>query len=456
VRKYTYDDLFDHQKDGVAESRIKPRLLVADDPGCGKTQQTIMSMDVPGRVLVVATTNSVGVWNSRVPQWSESEAVAVTKPSDLDKVIDQRWVIVTYDNVKIDQRKGHKNFGMPIGEISSWVHNRKFSNVVMDEVHKLSNRKAPWTVGCRKISSKANKVLGLTGTPIMNGLDGLWSVMNVVNPHKYSSFWDFMKKYANAKPGVYGWEYDKYPVDWEKVIAIVGEDVIRRLLVNVQPNMPPITCETVWLEPTNTQTSLFKEILKSPILETDDGYLNTSTDITKDVRGRQASVCPALLGKSCLGPKIPALLSLLDREPNEKFVVFSTFESLWPILKGVLDGENITCDCITGKVSNWKDRSRIEAEFQSADGPRVLFVTIEAGGEALTLTAARCVVFLDKHFNPAKNLQAVRRVFRTGQTRPVSVVDLRVRSEAEDHLFGVLDYKEMNNLKFEEGITSGS
>ena len=146
-----------------------------------------------------------------------------------------------------------------------------------------------------------------------------------------------------------------------------------------------------------------------------------------------------------MSTKLEQLVTILHRTSDEdaeaKTVVFSQFTSMLDLVELVLHNENMSYLRYDGKM-NTADRSEALNDFATNDAVKILLVSLKAGGVGLNLTVASRVVMLDCWWNPMCENQAIDRVHRIGQRKPVKVHRLTIDNTVEDRILLLQQEKE--------------
>jgi DNA repair protein RAD16 len=139
--------------------------------------------------------------------------------------------------------------------------------------------------------------------------------------------------------------------------------------------------------------------------------------------------------------KLEAIMEQLrGLESDSKILMFSCFERFLQLVAFCLDREGISYASYTGKVSKTRRRQAL-VEFRENKGPRVLLLTLGAGGEGLNIQSADTVFVLDPWWNPFAEMQAIGRSYRVGQTRSVRVVHFITRDSVEEYIREIQERK---------------
>ncbi len=139
-------------------------------------------------------------------------------------------------------------------------------------------------------------------------------------------------------------------------------------------------------------------------------------------------------------PKISAILKILqesrDQDPSVKTLIFSPYVSFLELIGVFLSKQNFSFLTISGNVSE-RDRSSIIEDFQHRNTTTVLLISLMAGSEGVTLTAASQVIFANQWYNPFQTLQAIARANRIGQKKPVKVFNLFLQDTFEERIMDI-------------------
>jgi SNF2 family DNA or RNA helicase len=127
--------------------------------------------------------------------------------------------------------------------------------------------------------------------------------------------------------------------------------------------------------------------------------------------------------------KLNELEEIISDNPTKQLVVFSQSRSMVNLLARRLESKKISVGRYTGQIPQ-KDRDATVEAFQRGD-LHIFAGTIAAGGEGITLHASSTCVFLDRHWNPTKNVQAEDRLHRIGQKNAVQIIDIMARNTVD-------------------------
>lgn len=456
--------LFDYQETGKAKIIKVKRMLLADDMGVGKTPQLIEGLKHTKRILVACPSTVRGVWEARIPEWDPgSEMVVARKPKDVEPLPPgTKWLVVNYESIRVhrldangdkvvdkkgnirdangNKKPGKKPFKtVPSTKIADVVFRFKPQAVVFDEGHNITNPEAAQTQGARILAKHAEYAVPATGTPILDGMDDLWTLLNLIDPKKWSSKWKFLQQHANAHPGMWGWEFTKGATDPLLLMEEIEGVFLRRTKGEVRDYKLPNE-DNIYLDFTDEQYRLTKSFVDDMFAEISQGeHMVVTNALALLTRLRQVSVDPRLVGSKAPGTKIEALCDIVAGT-SQKIVVFSVFTQAIALANEELNKRKVLTHVLTGDTPE-NQRNAIIKSFQT-EGHQVFLANTAVGGPGIDLTAASIVVFLDRHYTPAINQQAVSRVDRYPQDKMVSVINLRTRGSVDDHIYDVNATKE--------------
>jgi superfamily II DNA or RNA helicase len=396
---------------GLREQAIG--ALLADDMGLGKTLQAISVID--GRCLVVAPTSVIYNWQQEISKFRPQLKAHIYHGlgRKLDKKADV--VITTYAILRLDLAKLKK---VP------------WKIAILDEAQLIKNPKSQAAQATYQIS--ADFRLALSGTPIENRLDDIWSVFHFLNPALLSSYQLFQKRYC--QPIAAG--------DSERMGLLrqrLQPFMLRRMKKEVAEELPPRTDVVLYCQLSEEEQNLYQSILlatRKEIIDKLQGGGNVLQVLEALLRLRQACCHPSLLPGARKPPsstKLDLLLTCLEESiANEhQSLVFSQWTSLLDVIGTRQQEQGLPWLRIDGASKN---RQEIVAEFQGNNKIPVLLLSLKAAGVGLNLTAADHVYIMDPWWNPAVEDQAADRAHRIGQRNPVLVHKLVSKNTVEEKI----------------------
>ncbi|MEM6294281.1 MAG: DEAD/DEAH box helicase [Myxococcota bacterium] len=418
--------LRDYQREGVAWLSFlrsaKLGALLADDMGLGKTLQTLCS--IRGRTLVVAPTSVLPNWASEAAKFRPSLRCATYHGPGraLDPKAD--ITLTTYALLRLDLEK---------------LSTVEWETVVLDEAQAIKNPDSK--VARAAFELPADFRIALTGTPVENRLDDLWSQFHFINRGLLGGRTDFGERYVKPIEGG----------DAQTAAALrnrVKPFLLRRLKKEVATELPPRTdvalhCE---LEAEERQTyDAIRAATQDTIMKQLGEGGNVMAMLEALLRLRQAACHRALIpghGTDGQAPssKVALLLETLGTAvaDGHKALVFSQWTSFLDLLEPHLKAAGHRFNRLDGST---KDRGAVVDAFQAEGGPDVMLLSLKAGGTGLNLTAADHVFLMDPWWNPAVEDQAADRAHRIGQENPVLVHRLVAKDTVEERILALQDKK---------------
>ena len=402
--------------------------MLADDMGLGKTLQALCALR--GRTLVVAPTSVVFNWAAELARFRPGLSVSTYHGPRraLDPAADV--TLTTYALLRLDADK---------------LSAEAWDTVVLDEAQAIKNAgsqvaRAAFGLGLKLKHGSFR--MTLTGTPVENRLDELWSQLRFLNPGLFGGREDFQERYARpieaGEPGAA-----------ERLRARIRPFVLRRKKRDVAPELPPRTDVVLRCELSDAERDVYEAVhaaTRDDVLDRLGRGGNVLEALEALLRLRQAACHPALLpgGKAETAPqtsaKVDLLLETLDEVLSEghKALVFSQWTIFLDLVEPHLTQAGHRFTRLDGST---RDRAGVVAAFQDEAGPPVLLLSLKAGGTGLNLTAADHVFLLDPWWNPAVEDQAADRAHRIGQNRPVLVHRLVAADTVEERILALQEQK---------------
>jgi SNF2 family DNA or RNA helicase len=416
-------ELRSYQRQGVAWLQFLSDAglggLLADDMGLGKTLQALCA--VRGRTLVVAPTSVIFGWAQQASQFRPGLRCSVYHGAKRALDRDADLTLTSYAILRLD------------AEI---LVREAWDTIVLDEAQAIKNPDSQ--IARAAFSLRGAFRLTLTGTPVENRLDELWSQLHFANPGLLGSLRDFRERYArpiaSGEPGAAA-----------HLRARIAPFVLRRMKSVVAAELPPRTDATLHCELDPEERAVYDAVRAASQRQVvqrlqQGGSVIEALELL--LRLRQASCHRALVpGQSApSSSKVAVLLEALDEAAAEghKALVFSQWTGLLDLVEPHLRAAGIRFTRLDGRTL---DRQAVVEEFQSEAGPPVLLISLRAGGTGLNLTAADHVFLLDPWWNPAVEEQAADRAHRIGQDRPVSVYRLVARETVEERILELQERK---------------
>jgi SNF2 family DNA or RNA helicase len=404
--------------------------ILADDMGLGKTLQAIVALTQhkkikPGRSLIVCPTSLLYNWKEEFAKFNPKFRVMVVDgiPSNRKKLIEQMGdfdVLVTSYTLLQKDIESYKN-----------TH---FTYVILDEAQHIKNR---GTRNARSVKMvKAEHRLILSGTPIENSLDELWSLFDFLMPSFLGSYDRFVEKYVRVS----GKELAK---NLDYLRKKVSPFILRRMKADVLADLPPVSEIVYHCQLTDVQQELYRSYAQSARdelvkLVKRDGFDRVQIHVLATLtRLKQICCHPAIFAKEKAEPgdsaKYEMLLDLLQTlvEGKHKTVIFSQYTRMLQIMREDFAAKGIPFTYLDGSSKN---RLEVVKQFNEDKDIPVFLVSLKAGGTGLNLVGADTVIHYDMWWNPAIESQATDRVHRMGQKNSVSSYKLITLNTIEEKI----------------------
>ena len=431
--------LFPYQKEGVKFAFRCGRSIIADEMGLGKTVQAIATAEMlrdaslAENVLVVCPTSLKYQWQREIERFVPRASTIVVEGTP-DKRKQQyesteTYKIVSYNCIAKDIKLLEKNH---------------FDILIMDEVQRLKNWKTQISMAARKIQSDYAVIL--SGTPLENRLEELYTVMEFADSFLLSPFWQFKADCILTDGGgkVIGYQ------NLNKIGEKVSSRLIRRTKKQVALQMPRRMDKNLLVAMTKEQRDMHED-LKAQVAQMVFKWRRLHFLPEKDrqklliLLSQMRMVCDStfiLDQQSRHDTKVDETMDIIQpflEEGDEKVVIFSQWERMTRLIAIELDKLRINYVYLHGGIPSSK-RKDIIANFNDDNTCRV-FLSTDAGSTGLNLQSASMVINLDLPWNPAVLEQRIARIYRLGQERNIQAINLISKESIEESMLDKLRFK---------------
>jgi SNF2 family DNA or RNA helicase len=428
-------DLRPYQAEGVHWlERLRLMYLngiLADDMGLGKTVQAITAItqnhnkNKDAHSLIVCPTSLLYNWKEELHKFNPKlkamviDGIPNQRKKLLAKLGDFDVVITSYTLLQKD--------------IETYSQ-MNFSYAILDEAQHIKNRGTRNAKSVKMIQA-AHRLI-LTGTPIENSLDELWSLMDFLMPGFLSTYDRFVENYIRGTG-------EQHAQNIEYLRKKVSPFILRRMKSDVLQDLPPVSEIVYHCQLSDVQLELYKSYAASARdelvkLVERDGFDKVQIHVLATLtRLKQICCHPAIFAKekAQLGDsaKYDMLLELLQTlvASNHKTVIFSQYTRMLQIMREDFEQRGISFSYLDGSTKN---RLEIVKEFNENPKIPVFLVSLKAGGTGLNLVGADTVIHYDMWWNPAVENQATDRVHRLGQKNSVSSYKLITLNTIEEKI----------------------
>jgi superfamily II DNA or RNA helicase len=431
--------LLPYQRDGMLHLAFGERALLADEMGLGKTVQAIAACELLAqrkgirRVLVVCPASLKAEWEEQIGRFTDRTARPVfgPRPHRLAAYREPQFFnIVNYEQVLSDADDINATLTPDV--------------VVLDEAQRIKN----WhTKTARRVKQlAAPHAFVLTGTPLENRIDELYSIVQYLDPELIGPLFRFNRDF---------YELDERgrPVDYRNLAELrarVATVMLRRRKADVENELPGRTVKNYFVGMADEQRLRYDEYSKKAarlIQVAQQRPLRPEEfERLQMYLACMRMICdtPAILDPTCrVSPKLEELervLCDLLEEPGRKVIVFSEWERMLQLVRELAGEMGVEVAWHTGSVPQQRRRAEI-TRFKEDPACR-LFLSTDSGSVGLNLQVASAVVNVDLPWNPAKLEQRIARAWRKNQTRSVSVVNLVCEQSIEHGIMHLLGAKQ--------------
>ncbi len=405
--------------------------ILADDMGLGKTLQALTLLqkakEKKGKEpsLVICPTSVVFNWEAEIQKFVPDLSVLVLSGTDrkshFKEIKDYDVVITTYALIRRDIEKLKKY---------------QFRYIILDESQNITNAESMTAQSVKRLNSKHK--LALSGTPIENKLQELWSVFDFLMPGFLFELSEFNYRYVNPIM-----EREDKTVE-KRLKSQIYPFILRRMKRDVAKDLPDKVENIAYCELSAEQKDFYLEVLDSTKEELfksieQNGLEKSRMSIFSALlRLRQICCHPALYDKENKkkikdSGKFDYLKDMLQEiiAEGHRVLLFSQFVNMLDIVKEWLTETNIKYEYLTGATKN---RQEVVTRFNTDDSIPIFLISLKAGGTGLNLTGADYVIHYDPWWNPAVEDQATDRAYRIGQTKKVFVYRLITKGTVEEKI----------------------
>lgn len=463
-------EYYPHQLDGVRRMLRQQSLILADDMGLGKTLQalTVYAADVirstpeqpwAQNAIVVCPAGLLGNWYDEIHNFTRFPVMIcgivydqtgrakklspVARRKQLDSFMDiqgPKIMVVNYE--------------MLVQHVNDF-NQMQFSHRFADEAHLIKNHKAKRTQAWHAL--RAPRTFPMTGTPMLNKVDELWSLLHSVAPMEFPKYWSFVNRFA-----VFGGYKDKSitGIKNEKELRErLSRWMVRRMKSEVL-NLPDVQIIRHTVDLAAEQRRIYEQIKNE--LQVDRVNLDNPEEIenalTKFLRLKQVCGTTITFNGKDISSKLDSVVEDVLQVSNNghRCVVFTQFRDVLEQFAQRLDKESPSIKIweLHGDVDK-ADRQQVVKDWSGPNATglnavgevvefgNVIVCMLQVAGVGLNMTAARHGFFIDKLFTPGMNQQAIDRMHRIGadETQPVQVHEYMCRATIESRVEHILKTK---------------
>ena len=431
--------LLPYQREGMLHLAFGERALLADDMGLGKTVQAIAAVELLrrlngiARVLVVCPASLKGEWQEQIARFSGAATLLVTGPRHARLAQYARpefFTVVNYEQVVIDAVDLNRTLRPEI--------------IILDEAQRIKNWQTKTARAVKTLVSPYAFVL--TGTPIENRIDEIYSIVQYLDPGLLGPLFRFNRDF-------YDLDDRGRPVGYKNLDHLMRRlqpIMLRRRKRDVETELPGRTVTNYVVSMAEEQRLRYDEFKARAVRLVQIAQRRPLTqqefERLQKLLACMRMLCdtPFILDPSCrISPKVEELERVLGEllaEPDRKVIVFSEWERMLRLVREMAQDLGIEFAWHTGSVP--QDRRRAEITRFKRDPDCRLFLSTDSGSVGLNLQTASAVINLDLPWNPAKLEQRIARAWRKNQMRTVDVINMVTEDSIEHSMLHVLSQKQ--------------
>lgn len=430
--------LYPYQKEGIRFAFRAGKSVIADEMGLGKTLQAIGVAELMKKqgfissVLIVCPTSLKYQWKKEIERFTDSKAIVVEGNHLVRQKLygaEELYKIVSYNSVCNDIK------------ILKSLHT---DLLIMDEVQRLKNWNTQISKNARHIESEYAVIL--SGTPLENKLEELYSIMQFVDQFCLGPFYQFMDQtVVRSESG---------KVTSYKNLNAIGQQMkdvlIRRRKKDVALQLPGRMDKVLFVPMTEKQRSMHDEY-QSIVAQLIYKWTRTRFLSEKDRKrlllmlSQMRMLCDStyiLDQKSRYDTKVEETMNILKsvfESGDDKVVIFSQWERMTRLIAAELDELGVRYEYLHGGIPS-KARKDLTDNFTELPESRV-FLSTDAGSTGLNLQVASILINLDLPWNPAILEQRIARIYRIGQKKNIQVINLVASQTIEEKMLSTLNFK---------------
>ncbi|MDB9489621.1 DEAD/DEAH box helicase [Dolichospermum circinale CS-534/05] len=437
-----------YQERGVAWLAFLERwglgACLADDMGLGKTIQFIAFilhlkaenvLEKP--TLLVCPTSVMGNWQKEVSKFAPTLKVLEYHGDKRPQGKAFTETVNKHDLVITSYALIHRDIKL--------LKTVEWQIIVLDEAQNIKNSESKQSQAVRQLETTFR--IALTGTPVENRLQELWSILDFLNPGYLGNKQFFQRRFAMP--------IEKYgdTASLNQLRSLVQPFILRRLKTDkdIIQDLPEKQEMTVFCGLTSEQATLYQQLVDQSLVEIEsaEGLQRRGMILGLLVKLKQICNHPAQYLKLATlekhdSAKLQRLEEMLDEvlELDNRALIFTQFAEWGKLLKPYLEnrlGREIFF--LYGSTSKKQREEMIDRFQHDPQGSPIMILSLNAGGVGLNLTRANHVFHFDRWWNPAVENQATDRVFRIGQTRNVQVHKFVCTGTLEEKINNMIESK---------------
>ncbi len=433
--------LFPYQREGMLHLACAERALLADEMGLGKTAQAVAAAALlkrlgrVDRILIVTPASLQGEWEEQIRRFTRLpyqtlEGSRIQRLAAYDRATAPFFTVANYEAMLTDVLEVNERLRPDV--------------VILDEAQRIKNWNTKTAMAVKRLRSRYAWVL--TGTPIENRIDELYSLVSFLDPTVFGPLFRFNREF---------YEFDERgrPRGYRNLDELrrrIRPLLLRRRKADVETELPNRVERTFLVGLSDGQRMAYQahegivqRLLvtnrRRPLGEPQRERLMRELNMMRMICDTNYILNPA--DKTC--PKVEELARILSEcmgNPQVKVLIFSEWERMLELVGGLCRRLRIDFATHTGGISSSQRRQEVQ-RFRDDPDCRVLLST-DTGGVGLNLQNASIVINCDQPWNPARLEQRIARAWRKDQTSAVTVLNLISERTIEHRMLAALANKQ--------------
>lgn len=430
--------LYPYQQQGMLHLAFNERALLADEMGLGKTIQAIAACELLRRlkgiqrVLVIVPASLKTEWEEQILKFTGLPVMLIQGARHMrlqQYKLDSFFYLMNYEQVRND-----------LDEIQELLSP---DVIILDEAQRIKNWQAKTSTKIKKLKSPYAFVL--TGTPLENRIDEIYSLMQVIDPTVFGPLFRFNRDFYvfDEKGKTIGLK------NIDRLHNLLKDFLLRRRKHDVEDQLPDRLVNFYFVKMEEEQRRRYAEYEDkvARLLAQTKGrpMRKEESDLLQLWLACMRMLCdtPYILDQTCqICPKLDELKEILTQllsNKENKIIIFSEWVKMLDLVQAVLKKLNIDYALHVGSVP--QDRRRLEINRFKQDPNCRVFLSSDSGATGLNLQVANVVINLDLPWNPAKYEQRIARAWRKHQTRTVQIINLVCEDSIEQRMISLLSSK---------------
>ena len=464
--------------------------ILADEMGLGKTLQTIALIwtllkqnpihgtdGVIKKALIVCPVTLIVNWKKEFNKWLGTERIGVLVADNTQKIRltdfthgrSYSVMIIGYEKLRSVQEDLKKGGGIDI--------------VIADEGHRLKTAANKSAQAIRSLNTDMRIIL--SGTPMQNDLSEFFEMVDFVNPGLLGKYNTFKKEFEgpivkSRQPGASERDVEKGSARGEELASLTKMFILRRTAEILSKYLPPKTEYVLFCNPTQAQVQVYHNVLQSPVF----GKVVGSSEASLQLITLLKKICntPRLLMKkdkvmpsdSALGQllevipselihKAPVksstkfrvldqMLKYLSKNTTEKIVIVSNYTATLDLLGQHLASLSLPFLRLDGSTPTATRQDLVDTFNKTSAARNFAFLlSAKSGGAGINLIGASRLVLFDVDWNPAVDLQAMARIHRDGQKKPVKIYRFLMAGGMDEKIY----QRQITKLGLADSVVDG-